>query len=107
MSIPAVAGFVGGWTLFHEVLPRVRGRITSESIRRAAYEVRVARGDMINGGGVEFGPAAASSPGQNRLAAAVVGQWQPRPDAADTPTMNVVYPAGYARAEVIRPAGAP
>ena len=25
MPIPGVAGFVGGWTLFHEVLPKVKG----------------------------------------------------------------------------------
>ncbi len=33
MSIPAVAGFVGGWTLFHDVLGSMTGTPSSDSIR--------------------------------------------------------------------------
>src|SRR5207302_901185 len=59
MDIPAVAGFVGGWTLFHDVLPNAGASISAESIRAAAVEVDVPVGDSINGGGVKFaGPGA-------------------------------------------------
>jgi branched-chain amino acid transport system substrate-binding protein len=90
MSIPAVAGFVGGWTLFHDVIGRVSVDATSESIRAAALNVDVPVGDSINGGGVRFGAAGSLDEGQNTRAAAVVGQWQA------VGVMNVVYPPAYA-----------
>src|SRR5258708_2187482 len=90
MSIPAVAGFVGGWTLFHDVLGRMPGTATSESIRLAALSVDVPVGDSINGGGVRFGAAGSLDEGQNTRAAAVVGQWQA------VGVMKIVYPPAYA-----------
>src|SRR5713101_7295782 len=90
MSIPAVAGFVGGWTLFHDVLGGMTAAPTSESIRVAALRVDVAVGDSINGGGVRFGAAGTLEEGQNTRAAAVVGQWQA------VGVMRIVYPAAYA-----------
>ena len=90
MSIPAVAGFVGGWTLFHDVLGRMNAHATSDSIRAAALQVDVAVGDTINGGGVRFGAASSLEEGQNTRAAAVVGQWQA------VGVMRIVYPAAYA-----------
>ena len=90
MDIPAVAGFVGGWTLFHHVLPGVGGAVTSESIRQAAMAVDVAVGDSINGGGVKFAGVGEPDQGQNLRAAAVVGQWQA------VGVMKVLYPAAYA-----------
>lgn len=90
MEIPAVAGFVGGWTLFHYVLPSVSGRLTPDAIRTAALAVDVPAGDSINGGGVRFAGAGALDEGQNTRAAAVVGQWQ----AGDV--MKVLYPPAYA-----------
>ncbi len=90
MEIPSVAGFVGGWTLFHDVLPRVTGAVTADSVRAAALGVDVPAGDSINGGGVRFAGPDALDQGQNTRAAAVVGQWQ----AGDV--MKVVYPAAYA-----------
>jgi len=92
MEIPAVAGFVGGWTLFHDVLPFVKGAVTADSIRTAALSVDVPAGDSINGGGVKFAGAGALDEGQNTRAAAVVGQWQ----AGDV--MKVLYPPAYAQA---------
>ena len=88
MEIPAVAGFVGGWTLFHEVLPN--SSASAESIRAAALRVDVPVGDSINGGGVKFAGPGALDEGQNTRAAAVVGQWQA------VGLMRVVYPAAYA-----------
>ena len=88
MEIPAVAGFVGGWTLFHDVLPHANG--TSDSIRDAALRVDVPVGDSINGGGVKFAGPGALDEGQNTRSAAVVGQWQA------VGVMRIVYPAAYA-----------
>jgi branched-chain amino acid transport system substrate-binding protein len=90
MSIPAVAGFVGGWTLFHNVLAGMSGSVTSDSIRAAAQQVDVPVGDSINGGGVRFGAPGALDEGQNSRAAAVVGQWQA------VGVMKIVYPSAYA-----------
>lgn len=90
MEIPAVAGFVGGWTLFHDVLPHVSGSVSSDRIRAAALNVDVPVGDSINGGGVKFAGAGALDMGQNTRAAAVVGQWQ------GIDLMTVVYPPAYA-----------
>jgi branched-chain amino acid transport system substrate-binding protein len=89
MDIPAVAGFVGGWTLFDDVLPHVSGPVTPESIRTAALNVDVPVGGSINGGGVKFAGAGALDEGQNTRAAAVVGQWQA------VGVMRIVYPPAY------------
>ena len=90
MSIPAVAGFVGGWTLFHDVLAPMSGQVTSNSLRTSALRVDVPVGDAINGGGVRFGAPGALDEGQNTRAAAVVGQWQA------VGVMRIVYPSAYA-----------
>ena len=90
MTIPAVAGFVGGWTFFTNVLDQLSASVTAESIRTAALNVDVPVGDSINGGGVKFGAAGALDEGQNTRSAAVVGQWQGVGD------MKIVYPPAYA-----------
>jgi branched-chain amino acid transport system substrate-binding protein len=90
MDIPAVAGFVGGWTLFTAVIPKLSGAINSETIRTAALSVDVPTGDSINGGGVKFGADGSLEEGQNTRAAAVIGQWQA------VGVMKIVYPAAYA-----------
>jgi branched-chain amino acid transport system substrate-binding protein len=90
MDIPAVAGFVGGWTFFSAVLPELSGAINAETIRTAALGVDVPTGDSINGGGVKFGADGALDEGQNMRAAAVIGQWQA------VGVMKIVYPAAYA-----------
>jgi branched-chain amino acid transport system substrate-binding protein len=90
MDIPAVAGFIGGWTLFHDVIPARTGSITAESIRTAALKVDVPTGDSVNGGGVRFGPDGSLDQGQNTRSAAVIGQWQA------VGVMKVLYPPAYA-----------
>jgi branched-chain amino acid transport system substrate-binding protein len=92
MPIPAVAGFVGGWVLLHDVLPSVQGQVTSDRVRDAAYAVDVPPGMEINGGGARFSPPGNPDAGQNLRTAAVVGQWQ----AVDR--MKIVYPAAFAEA---------
>jgi len=90
MDIPAVAGFIGGWTLFSAVIPKLAGPINAETIRTAALAVDVPKGDSINGGGVKFGADGSLDQGQNTRAAAVIGQWQA------VGVMKIVYPAAYA-----------
>ncbi|HVC75490.1 MAG TPA: ABC transporter substrate-binding protein [Candidatus Micrarchaeaceae archaeon] len=90
LTISAVAGFVGGWTLFDDVINQLSGQATPDTIRTAALRVDVPIGDSINGGGVKFGAAGALDEGQNTRSAAVVGQWQAVGD------MKIVYPAAYA-----------
>lgn len=90
MDIPAVAGFVGGWTLFHDVLAKLSGAATPDSIRTAALAVDVPVGDSINGGGVKFGADGSLEEGQNTRAAADISQWQA------VGVMKVLYPAAYA-----------
>jgi branched-chain amino acid transport system substrate-binding protein len=97
MEIPAVAGFVGGWTLFHDVLPNLVGQVNADAIRVAALQVDVPVGDSINGGGVRFAGAGALDEGQNTRAAAVVGQWQA------VGVMRIVYPAAYATGTALIP----
>lgn len=89
MSIPAVAGFVGGWALFHDVLQHLPAPVTPDAIRTAALHVDVPVGDSINGGGVHFGGPGLDN-GQNLRSAAVVGQWQA------VGAMKIVYPPAYA-----------
>ena len=90
MDIPAVAGFVGGWTFFSAVIPKLSGPINADSIRSAAMNVDIPIGDSINGGGVKFGADGSLDEGQNTRAAAVIGQWQA------VGVMKIVYPPAYA-----------
>jgi branched-chain amino acid transport system substrate-binding protein len=90
--IPGVAGFVGGWVLFHDVLPSVHGQVTSDRVRDAAYALDVPAGTEINGGGAKFSPPGNPDAGQNLRTAAVVGQWQ----AVDQ--MKIVFPTSFAQA---------
>jgi branched-chain amino acid transport system substrate-binding protein len=93
MSIPGMAGFVGGWALFHGVLPAVAGVVTPEALRDHAYALAEPMYSSINGGGLQFGRPGTSDGGQNLLAPAVVGQWQA------VNTMRVVFPAPFADAQ--------
>ncbi len=56
MTIPAVAGFVGGWTLFHEVMPHVGDAPKAAAVRAAALAIHLPMGAEINGGGVWYIP---------------------------------------------------
>lgn len=89
MEIPGMAGFVGGWVLFHDVLPRASA-LTSSGLRTAALGLDIPEGSEINGGGVKFGAAGSSDQGQNLRAASMVAQWQ------GVEQLGVVYPPTYA-----------
>lgn len=89
MEIPGMAGFVGGWVLFHDVLPRASAP-TSAGLRDAALGLDISEGSEINGGGVKFGVPGSSDQGQNLRAASMVAQWQ------GVERLGVVYPPTYA-----------
>ncbi len=89
MTGPAVAGFVGGWVLLHDILPRARS-LTTPAIRVAALRINLPWGSQINGAGVRFAPPSAPDAGQNLRAASVVWQWQ-KPGRA-----VIVAPQAYA-----------
>ena len=93
MTIPAVAGFVGGWTLFHGVLPAVHGPVGPKTIRDAAFTIDEPPFSSINGGGVRFERPGTAGAGQNLLAVAVVEQWQAVNET------RVVYPTPFANAK--------
>jgi branched-chain amino acid transport system substrate-binding protein len=98
MEIAGMAGFVGGWALFDYALPNVKGSVTSSSLRTAARAIDVPTGGAVNGGGIKFAPPGAVDAGQNRRAAAVVGEWQPGPAGGPAVMMRWLYPAAFAGA---------
>lgn len=91
MSASAVAGFVAGWTLFHDVLPHARS-LAPADVRAAALAVNLPYGSEINGAGMRFAGPGAPDAGQNVRAISVIWQWQ-RPGHE-----VIVYPASYATA---------
>ncbi|MGH2441749.1 MAG: ABC transporter substrate-binding protein [Chloroflexota bacterium] len=92
MTAPAVAGFVAGWVLFHDVLWRTTSAEPA-AIRTAALSLNLPFGSEINGAGVRFAPPGAPDAGQNLRAISVIWQWQ-RPGHE-----VVVYPPAYATAK--------
>jgi branched-chain amino acid transport system substrate-binding protein len=89
----ALAGFSAGWVLFHDVLAKVDGPLTTTNIAGAARTVDLPAGTLPDGAGVKFA-SSRSMLGQNLRAAAVVWQWQaPRHSV-------VVWPAPYATGKV-------
>jgi branched-chain amino acid transport system substrate-binding protein len=92
MSAPAVAGFVAGWILLHDVLPRASSLDAAE-VRKAALTVNLPYGSEINGAGVKFAGPGMPDQGQNLRAISVIWQWQ-RPGHE-----VVVYPRSYATAQ--------
>src|ERR1700716_368470 len=101
LSIPATAGFVGGWVLFHDIFPHLTGPVTPDSVRTAAYELDQPSNSTINGGGIKFGGPTSSDPGQNLRAPSVVGQWQA------VGQMRTVYPEAFANSHSIIPSPSP
>ncbi len=101
LPIPATAGFVGGWALFHDVFPHLAGTVTPDSVRTAAYELDQPSNTTVNGGGIKFGGPTSSDPGQNLRAPSVVGQWQA------VGKMRVVYPEAFANSRSIIPSPSP
>ncbi|GAC1626133.1 MAG: hypothetical protein NVS4B2_05190 [Chloroflexota bacterium] len=95
MTAPAVAGFVAGWILFHDVLSR-SGSLRPADVRAAALRLNLPYGSEINGAGVKFAGPGAPDAGQNLRAISVIWQWQ-RPGHE-----VIVYPKNYATAAPIQ-----
>jgi branched-chain amino acid transport system substrate-binding protein len=93
MSAPAVAGFVAGWVLFHDVLPHARS-LDPADVRAAALRVNLPYGSEINGAGVRFAGPNAPDAGQNLRAISVIWQWQ------EPGHEYVVYPPSFATEKV-------
>jgi branched-chain amino acid transport system substrate-binding protein len=74
MSAAALAGFSGAWALFHWVLPRA-GTLDPAGVAAAARTTSVARGDLPNGSGIQFGPPGGPDAGANLRAASVIWEW--------------------------------
>ncbi len=91
MTAAAVAGFVAGWVLFHDVLPHASS-LAPAVIRSAALRLNLPYGSQINGAGVRFAGPGAPDEGQNLRAISVVWQWQ-RPGHE-----VIVYPRSFATA---------
>lgn len=68
-------GFLGGWILFTTVLPQAAG-MDAESVRKAALNVDIPLGGVINGWGCKFNPPDAPDAGQNARIFAGIFQWQ-------------------------------
>jgi branched-chain amino acid transport system substrate-binding protein len=98
MEIPGVAGFAGGWALFHGVLPRVRGETTPDAVRTAAYQLDEPAYTSVNGGGVKFAPPGAPNAGQNLRAPSNVEEW------VSSGVTRAVYPSAFATGNpIIKP----
>ena len=75
MEIPAVAGFVGAWALFHDVLPEARsGAVDPDAIAAAARSIDLPDGSLPNGAGLRFSTDRTRL-GQNERSSAVIWQW--------------------------------
>ena len=91
MNGPAIAGFVGGWVLLHDVLPHAKS-LTTAGIRQAFLKLNLPYGSQINGAGVRFAGPRQPDAGQNTRAVSVIWQWQ-KPDHA-----KIVAPSLFADA---------
>lgn len=96
MSAPALAGFAGGWALFHHVFPKA-AELTPEALARAAQGVRLAIGSLPNGGGLSFASPGGPDGGANLLASTVIWQW------VKPYTRAIVWPEMFATRALIFP----
>ena len=71
----ATGGFLGGWILFTKVLPEAGG-LDAEAVRKAALNVDMPYGSVINGWGCKFDPPDSPSAGENNKKFAGIFQWQ-------------------------------
>jgi branched-chain amino acid transport system substrate-binding protein len=98
MSAAALAGFSGAWALFHHVLPAARSPAPAD-VAAAARAVRVPRGGLPNGSGLEFGAPGGPDAGANLRAASVIWEW------TELNKREVTWPPQFATAPIaaIRP----
>jgi hypothetical protein len=89
MSAAALSGFANAWALVGHVLPAAHGT-GAGSVARAALALKLPRGTLANGSGLDLAPPGAGDAGANRAAVSVIWEWvAPRQRA-------VVWPPAYA-----------
>lgn len=91
MSAAAISGFVGGWVMFHDILPNAASTSRAD-VWKAAMALDLPEGSEINGAGVRFAADGQSDQGQNRRAVSVIWEW------VGVRQRAVVYPPAYATA---------
>ncbi len=96
MSAPALAGFAGGWGLFHYVLPQ-SADLTPASLARAAQKARLPIGSLPNGSGLTFASPGGPDGRANLLASTVIWEW------VKSYTRAVVWPEMFATHAIIFP----
>jgi ABC-type branched-subunit amino acid transport system substrate-binding protein len=92
MTAAAIAGFVGGWAMFHEILPRSASTSRAD-IWTTAMSLDLPLGSQINGAGLKFAGSGEPDAGQNRRAVSVIWEW------VGVGHRAVVYPPTYAQAQ--------
>jgi branched-chain amino acid transport system substrate-binding protein len=89
MSAEALAGFSNGYSLLAHVLPAARS-LNPSAVARAALAIKLPRGALANGSGLDLAPPGAPDQGENRRAAGVIWEWVAPGERA------VVWPAPFA-----------
>ncbi len=96
MTAPALAGFAGGWALFHHVLPRASD-LSPAAVARAAQEVQLPEGSLPNGSGLAFAPPGRPDAGANLRATTVIWEW------VQVETRAIVWPGTFANHPIVFP----
>jgi branched-chain amino acid transport system substrate-binding protein len=93
MSAAALAGFSGAWALFRHVLPAARSTAPAD-VAAAARTVRLPRGSLPNGSGLQFGAPGGPDAGANLRAASVIWEW------TELNRRQVTWPPQFATAPI-------
>jgi ABC-type branched-subunit amino acid transport system substrate-binding protein len=96
MSAPALAGFAGGWGLFHYVFPQSTD-LAPASLARAARAARLPIGNLPNGSGLTFASPGGPDGGANLLASSVIWEW------VKPSTRAIVWPETFATHAIVFP----
>lgn len=94
MTAAALTGFSSTWALLTKVLPSAPSA-SVDDVAAAALRVKLDRGALPNGSGLDLAPAGASDAGTNRAAASVVWEW------VGVEQRAVVWPAAFANHDVV------
>ena len=90
MTSSSAAGFVGGWVLFHDILPH-SATLRRDDLWKAAMALDLPAGSEINGAGIKFADRGQVDMGQNRRAVSVIWEW------VAVGKRQVVFPPAYAQ----------
>jgi branched-chain amino acid transport system substrate-binding protein len=93
MTAAALTGFSSAWALLHDVLPAAPSG-SVDDVAAAALRLKLPRGALPNGSGLDLAPAGAGDAGTNRAAASVVWEW------VGVEQRAVVWPAAFANHRV-------